>query len=83
MAWHVASRLREAAEARLYRNYVTDSLKALAEMFASAHGGRLQMPRWLEYQEQLEEGGRPAPKERSAEEVIGSIKAGLAALAED
>lgn len=67
---------RERAKDKLYRVYVTDALKALAEMFSSVYGGSLSLPRYAEQIEPLEPkraADRVKKPEKSADEIIGSI----------
>lgn len=55
---------------RLYKSYVTDVLKATAEMTASFGGGHLSFPRWFEMDEKQD---KPPKKERTADEIINDI----------
>lgn len=70
MVQHCISSIRKRTYERLYKAYVTDVMKAMAEMIASLGGGHLSLPRWYELDEKR---GKPPKEERTADEIINDI----------
>lgn len=75
---HCISSFLQRQEDRLYRTYVTDSLKIMSENIAKYIGGSYMPERFAKVYEPREK--RPEKDEKTEEEVINDIDARLKAI---
>lgn len=61
---------------RLYQNYVTAVIKAIAEMYGSAHGANNELPVYEDYEKVIKDSQNPK-KEETAEDIKNRVFSAL------
>ena len=84
MIEHCVAFFQKKQKDELYRIYITDSLKAIAETLGKTYGGSSPKYRYIEYFPVDESMAKMAKDEtRTSQEIIGNIKDKLSKMAGD
>lgn len=80
---HCIASMRTRYKEKAYKTYITDVLKLITEMYSTAHGGNLTLPRYVEIEKPQEDETTAIEKAKEeAEEIKTRIFTKLKALGE-
>lgn len=80
---HCIASMRTRYKEKAYKTYITDVLKLITEMYSTAHGGNLTLPRYVDIEKPQEDETTATEKAKEeAEEIKTRIFTKLKALGE-
>jgi len=71
---HCIASMRTRYKEKAYKTYITDVLKLITEMYSTAHGGNLTLPRYVDIEKPQEDEEDEATAIEKAKEEAEEIK---------